>query len=156
MPGRPRTPTNILKLRGADKNHPERFKERENEPVNTNPIGKPPSYLDRKEKAVFRWIVKESVAGVLGEADRMAVSIASRLMHGFMESKLTGTELTQLNKLLGQFGMLSADRSKISLPGQEKKNRFDDDELPKAGKRKLIPGTRILIQPEKTNKFDDF
>lgn len=127
MAGRPRIPTNILKLRGVEKNHPERLKERENEPVNKNPIGGPPDYLSANEEKAFRLIVKESIDGVLGEADRIAVSIASKLLAKVMDDEYNGAELGQLNKLLSQFGMTPADRSKISLPGQGKKNSFEED-----------------------------
>lgn len=127
MAGRPRTPTNVLKLRGAGKNHPERLKERENEPVNKNPIGNPPRHLNREEKKAFRLIVKESIDGVLGEADRMAVGIAARLVVKEWDDEIKSTELAQLIKLLSQFGMTPADRSKINLPGQKPKNRFEDD-----------------------------
>ena len=75
--GRPRTPTNILKLKGADKKNPARFKDRENEPVNVHPIGKPPTWLNAKEQKAWAMIVKECIAGVLGEADRLAVAVAS-------------------------------------------------------------------------------
>ena len=147
MAGRPRTPTNVLKLRGAEKNHPERLKERENEPVNKNPIGTPPRYLNAIEKKAFKLIVKESIDGVLGEADRMAVAQAAILFvictnQCFTEA--VGTEGDEdyeppklvrpksadqqlFFKYLAQFGMTPADRSKLSLPGQKPKNRFEDD-----------------------------
>ena len=127
MAGRPRTPTNILKLRGVEKNHPERLKERENEPVNKNPIGNPPRHLTREEKKAFRVIVKESIDGVLGQADRMAVAIAARLLVKENDDEITGAQLSQLVRLLSQFGMTPADRSRINLPGGKPKNPFEDD-----------------------------
>lgn len=39
---RPRTPTNVLKLRGAFKKDPARGREREDEPIVTEPLGEPP------------------------------------------------------------------------------------------------------------------
>ena len=39
---RPRKPTNILKLTGSAKKHPDRMRERENEPEEKDPIGKAP------------------------------------------------------------------------------------------------------------------
>ncbi len=126
MGGRPRTPTNILKLRGAEKNHPERLKERENEPVNKNPIGKPPSWLEAAEKKAWGILVKESIDGVLGEADRTLVAMAAKLMVKMMTDEYTAQELTLLNRCLGQMGFTPTDRTKINIPKEKPKNRFDD------------------------------
>ena len=138
MAGRPRTPTNILRLRGVEKNHPERLKERENEPVNKSPLGNPPRHLSKAQKAAWREIVKYSISGVLGQADRIAVEMAATLLvkcrgleYEFQDKvkKLWATNAEQnlLFKYLAQFGMTPADRSKINLPGQGKKNSFEDD-----------------------------
>jgi P27 family predicted phage terminase small subunit len=45
---------------------------------------------------------------------------------------------------LSKFGLDPSSRANLSVLTPEKKNPFDDDP-PKPGKRKLIPGTRILI-----------
>ena len=127
MPGRPRTPTNILLLNGADKNHPERLKERENEPENVNPLGSPPMYLSDDEIKFWEIIEKESIPGVLGEADRQSVALAAKLLAiVWGDEGASSAQINQLTKLLSQFGMTPADRSKISIPGQKKKNAFDD------------------------------
>jgi len=75
---RPRKPTNILKLTGADKRHPERMRERENEPENKNPLGDAPADLNKTEAKYWEQIKRESIDGVLGQADRIAVSIAAK------------------------------------------------------------------------------
>jgi len=124
---RPRKPTNIIKLQGGYKDHPARLKEREGEPENVNPIGGPPSILGEQECGVWAELVKMSIPGVLGEADRMALEVLSRLIVKFREGEATGPELSQITKLLSQFGMTPADRSKINIPGKKKKNAFDDD-----------------------------
>ncbi len=123
----PRVPTNILRLRGADKKHPDRMKERENEPVNKNPIGKPPSYLTVKEKKYWGEIIHDCIDGVLGEADRIAVSMAARLLGKCAGNNATSQEQTQLFRYLGQFGMTPSERSKIAIPKAKPKNKFDDD-----------------------------
>lgn len=130
MAGRPRTPTNILKLNGSAKRHPERMKERENEPVNTQPIGEPPEFLTDVEKSAFNEIVNISITGVLGQADRISVERAAVLLckcRGLSDAPASYSEQAQLYKYLGQFGMLPADRSKISIPKKKKVNSFDDD-----------------------------
>ena len=131
-------PTNILKLRGADKNHPERMKKRENEPKNVNPLGNPPRHLLKSQKAAWREIVKYSIPGVLGQADRIAVEMAACLLvkcrglelknnDSVLHIWASSAEQNLFFKYLAQFGMTPADRSKISLPGQGKKNSFEDD-----------------------------
>ena len=139
MAGRPRKPTNVLLLSGAKKNHPERLKEREGEPVNKNPIGSPVKFLTKHEKAAWREIVKLSIDGVLGEADRLAVEHASRLLvkcRGLETYEDDGKEIkiwasvqeqTLFLRYLSQLGMTPADRSKINIPGKKEKNPFDDD-----------------------------
>jgi hypothetical protein len=134
MAGRPRTPTNILKLRGADKVHPGRLKERENEPENNILIGAAPNYLDEQESKAFDLIVKESINGVLGGADRMAVAQAAKLFvictgQNFEDGepvKATSNQQNLFFKYLSQFGMTPADRSKINIPKAKPKNKFDD------------------------------
>ncbi|MCP5017614.1 MAG: P27 family phage terminase small subunit [Ketobacter sp.] len=126
MPGI-RTPTNILTLRGADKKHPDRMRERENEPENVNPLGTAPKELNATEKKYYKRIGDESIPGVLGEADRIAVSMAAKLLAlAYSEEGATAAQLGQLFKYLSQFGMTPADRSKINLPGKKKSNAFDE------------------------------
>lgn len=147
MAGRPRKPTNVLRINGTANNHPERLKKRENEPKNTHPIGTAPRYLSKAEKAAFRLIVKESLAGVLGRADRIAVAQASILLAlctGQSYSAGFGVEGAKdyiaplrvwpkiaernlLYKYLSQFGMTPADRSKLDIPSMKEKNEFDVD-----------------------------
>ncbi len=126
MAGRPRTPTNILKLRGADKKNPARLKARENEPVNNNPVGNPPAWLNAAEKKAWKALVSECIDGVIGEADRSHVAMTSRLMVKMMEDTATGQELNLLNRCLGQLGMTPTERTKLSIPKEKAKNRFDD------------------------------
>ena len=123
---RPRTPTNILKLKGADKVNPGRFKDRENEPKNANPLGEPFAELNDREKEAWKQFASESIDGVLGEADRVALGLAVKLYIKCVDDEATGQEQRQLFSYLSQFGMLPADRSKINLPQEKPKNKFDD------------------------------
>ena len=77
--GRQALPKSIHILKGTDKVNPARMKARENEPENINPFGKPPKELSKIEKKHFNQIASESIEGVLGEADRIAVSLAAKL-----------------------------------------------------------------------------
>lgn len=124
---RPRKPTNVLRLKGADRVHPERMREREGEPENVCPIGGPPEWLDEDERKAWGDIVGQAIPGVLGGADTVSMEVAAMLLAKFRRGENTGPELSQLIKLLSQFGMTPADRSKINLPGKKKKNAFADD-----------------------------
>ena len=131
---RPRKPTNVLQLSGSVKKDPARFKERENEPENVNPIGEPIESMNQHEKDAWREVVKLSIPGVLGEADRLAVEMASRLLvkcrglYEFEGERVPATiqEQTLFLRYLSQFGMTPADRSKINIPKAKPKNKFDD------------------------------
>lgn len=123
---RPRTPTNVLKMRGADKVNPGRLKERENEPVNVNPIGEAPDWLTTDEVKAWNIIVTECIDGVLGEADRLAVAMASQLTALCIAGEAQAQDRTLLLRYLGQFGMTPSERSKIAVPKEKPKNRFED------------------------------
>jgi hypothetical protein len=131
---RPHLPKNIHILKGTAKQHPERMRERENEPVNTQPIGKPSKHLSKLEKEFFKEIVGLAIDGVLGEADRPAVEFTANL---FLKARglyvvegeiipATSGEQQLLFKYLGQFGMLPAERAKLSIEPAKKKSAFDD------------------------------
>ena len=127
-------PKNIHILKGTAKAHPERMRERENEPVNKAPIGKPSKYLSTVEKRFFKEIVDNSIEGVLGKSDRIAVEIAAALLFkvrnlNIVEGEVqpaTAGEQQLLCKYLGQFGMLPADRAKLSVEPKKAKSVFDD------------------------------
>lgn len=131
---RPRLPTNVLKLKGADKKDPKRIRERDGEPQNTSEVGAPPAHLNKVQKEAFKEIVKYSINGVLGEADRLAVEQAAILLVKCRSQHeengeiipATAAEQGHFFKYLSQFGMTPADRSKISIPKEKKKNPFDE------------------------------
>jgi phage terminase small subunit len=125
---RPRTPTNVHVLRGTGKVHPERMRERKNEPKEDRQIGDIPEYLAEDEKKAWREIVTNVIPGVLGQADRNSVELASVLMAAFRRRETTSSDLGQLIRLLGQFGMTPSERSKINVGGKGKEeNPFADE-----------------------------
>ena len=75
---RPRTPTAVLELRGAFKNHPERARERAGEPRPTDPLGDPPKRLKPADKAAWREMQEHGFW--LTSADQFMVEIAASLM----------------------------------------------------------------------------
>jgi hypothetical protein len=66
-------------------------------------------------------------AGVLGEADRLALETLCRLVVEMRTDfkEMTAAKLTQMSNLLGRFGMTPSDRTKIVVPKGEKKNPFE-------------------------------
>lgn len=122
--GRPRTPTNILDGRGSFKNHPERRKDRADEPIVTEPIPDVPKRFTKDQKQAWRDITTQCAAGVLTKADAIAVEIAAGLLARHRQTPLTGSDLSQLTTLLGKFGMTPSERSKVSGVQQKKQNPF--------------------------------
>lgn len=121
---RPKTPTNILALRGAYKKHPERKPEAGTEPEPRGAVGEPPEHMAADAKAVWHELVGLACPGVLGDSDRFLVEIVSTLMAEFRrggvdengKSLFSDAKLSRLQAGLGQLGMTPADRSKVKVP----------------------------------------
>ena len=123
---RPRTPSNVLELRGSFKAQPSR--RRIAEPQPPYPVGDCPARLNDGERAAWDEIVSTCCPGVLTNADRLAVELAARLLseswdmgRGFHDKRRT-----QLHQLLGCFGMNPSDRTKIRVEPPAKVNKFAD------------------------------
>jgi phage terminase small subunit len=133
---RPSLPKHLHILKGTGVKNPARMKARENEPENTDELGKPSKYLNAKEKLFFKEIAELAIEGVLGQADRIAVEQAACLLakcrglHIADGSVIpaTSAEQNQLYKYLSQFGMTPADRSKINIlpPKSKEPSPWDD------------------------------
>lgn len=125
---RPRTPTNVLELRGSFKNHPDR--KRPDEPQPTGEIGDPPKSLKRKPLKDAWWEILETAPpGVLTNADRQHVEMICHLLVEFRKNpvEFPAVKLTRLEAMLGKIGMNPSDRSKVSGLGKGKdKNPFDE------------------------------
>jgi len=121
----PRKPTALRKLQGTIDDHPGR--QNKNQPEPERGIGPPPSHLDDTHQNVWDEIVSNMYAGVLGEADRMALETLTRLVVEMRTNfeEMTAAKLSQLSTLLGRFGMTPSDRTKIVVPKQEKTNPFE-------------------------------
>lgn len=122
---RPRTPTALHVIRGTKRKHPERMRERENEPVPSGPIGEPPEWLTDEQVKCWHELVSICPPGVLGNSDRLALELTVRLM---VESRgdngLSGTSIGHLISLLARFGLTPSDRSKVSVTKGDDKNPF--------------------------------
>jgi phage terminase small subunit len=115
---RPRTPTELLELRGAFRKDPQR--RRSVGPKAAAGIGEPPAHLKTEEAAIWHELVGNSPAGVLTSADRPVLEMLARLMAKFREDWLTGAEFSILKSCLTELGWTPAARSKVAAPAEDK------------------------------------
>ncbi len=115
----PRVPTNVKILRGTDKQHPGRLNV--HEPKDDRPIGDAPESLNDAERRAWNEIVSCAIPGVLFRADRIAVESAARLVAKMRASNALAADYSNLRGLLSQMAMTPADRSKIIVPPEVKK-----------------------------------
>jgi len=116
--GRPRTPTAVLKLRGSYKKHPERLKDREDEPEPEGGLGPAPEFFDEALKA--RWKEIREAANWLTSADRLIVEQTCRLIMKERNGDATPGHSRLLAMNLRQLGMTPSDRSRVKVPGGSK------------------------------------
>lgn len=122
MAGRPRTPTNVLDLRGAFKKNPDRKRDREDEPQPKAGIGPPPKWFKADEKRAWDYLVGIAPIGVLGDSDRAYLEIASRLLAYSRRLSIEELEQAKVNRLetmLSKLGLNPADRSRVKVGGRQ-------------------------------------
>ena len=116
---RPRTPSNVLELRGAFKKDPQR--KRKNEPKPTGSIGHfSAGPIGAQE--IWNELVLACPQNVLTNADRMALEIAVEYMRQFRQDPVgcPAERVKTLINLLARFGMTPSDRAKLSIPEKNK------------------------------------
>lgn len=115
--GRPRLPTAVHNLKGTEQKHPDRMRERSNEPQPSEGIGPCPENLQELQPA-WDYIVSCCAAGVLTGMDRIVLSQAAALLTLFWQNPLEfDAKLhARLHALIGTMGMTPADRSKVVVP----------------------------------------
>lgn len=122
---RPRTPTKVLKLRGAFRNHPKREKERAGEPEPIGPLGDAPDCFD--EAHIARWYEIASWCPWLADADRVIVEATCRLWVKMRNIELKSSDWGLLTTNLSKLGMTPTDRSRVKVPTRApKKNAFKE------------------------------
>lgn len=113
---RPRTPSNILELRGAFKNHPER---RRKDLEGVGPFDPhPPASLPQELVGCWQEVVKQINPAVLTASDVTSVEVMARLllmirMRGEMEA------VRELRQWFGQYGLTAVGRAKLAAPKKE-------------------------------------
>lgn len=123
---RPRTPTNVLQLRGAFAKNPNRA--RPDEPKPAGKIGQPPKYFDDDHRKVWKEIERSAAPGVLTISDRLAMEILCVLVVEFRSDPqgMACAKIARMEAIIGKFGFTPADRSKVCAPTKKPGNAFSD------------------------------
>jgi hypothetical protein len=112
--GRTRTPTSVLKLRGAFINHPSRGRDREFEPRVTTALPEPPKYLTGATTAT--WLEMKARGYWLTSADQFLMEITATLMARYRIEELKSGDVSMLIMLLGKIGFSPSERGKMVSP----------------------------------------
>jgi hypothetical protein len=109
---RPRTPTNVLELRGSFKKHPERQRQ---DAESSGPLSSPPDHINGPVLNAWNEIAESAPLDVLTNSDRISLELAANLLAQFRNDPIefTAAKLVRLEALLGKFGMTPADRAKV-------------------------------------------
>lgn len=120
---RPRTPTNVLELRGAYTKNPQRKRKAEPKPVAG--IGR---FTEGPTEISEIWdeVVAQTVPGVMTISDRVALEIVCRLLSDLRTKPddISVGKVTALCNLLGRFGLTPADRSKVTIPDEKPEDEW--------------------------------
>jgi hypothetical protein len=120
---RPRTPTSVLELRGAFKNHPSRLKARKDEPVIKSGLPGPPRRLARPVRTL--WLEIGMYGHWLTSADRFLVEIAATFIARYRAHELKSGDVSLLIGLLSKLGFSPNERGRQNLPETPKASGFD-------------------------------
>jgi phage terminase small subunit len=122
---RHRQPRELAELKGATRNHPERY--RKQPPAVEQPLGTAPAHMTDEAKAC--WFELESLAptGVLRGADRVALETLSNLLAEYRKNppEFAVGKYTHLIGMLARLGMTPADRQKLGTEKPKEENPFD-------------------------------
>lgn len=122
---RPRKASNVHKLNGTYKTHPER--ENKNEPESPALKDGPPKYFNAMQKRYWKDLINRVPAGILTQADYYVVATCATLLAEMEENEGTmrADKLTKLIGTLDKLGMTPSGRAGLKVE-KPKKNEFDD------------------------------
>ena len=134
---RHKTPDQVKELTGAFKKNPGRRanaappavfetpKEGEITKISPGP-GQPPDNLTDLEQAAWFEILNQTYPGVIGISDRLALELMARLVVEMRTNyaEMPAAKVSRLETLLARFGMTPADRQRIAITKETKKNKF--------------------------------
>lgn len=121
-------PLQNAKLKGSVKKRPGRYKDVENIPTPSGPLGQPPAYMRPEVKLIWHELESDIPMGVLTRSDRLLFEFLCQLTYEFRNkpSSFKGNKYTTAVGIAARFGMSGSDRQKLRLPGEGKpKNRFE-------------------------------
>lgn len=123
--GRHKQPRELALLKGADQNHPERY--RDQVPKSSHALGDPPAYMSEAAKSAWRELAAYSLPGVLTGSDRFLVEIAATLL---VQSRNTPETFaaSKINVLIGclaRLGLSPADRQKFGVSEAQEVDEFE-------------------------------
>jgi hypothetical protein len=108
---RPRTPSNILQLRGSFAAHPER---KRSDPPGGAPFNeRPPEHLPRDAVPAWNWIVARLPRVAVYNTDEIAVEVAACLLSRWWAGGQLDT-LKELRFWLGKLGFSPQDRTHLA------------------------------------------
>lgn len=114
---RPRTPSNILELKGAFEKNPQRRRE---DPKVEIGLGAPPAYFDEDERAIWEEIAASAPAGVLARSDRLCIEMLVPLVLRLRRREpMKAAERAFMLSTLTRIGCTPADRSKVAQPVED-------------------------------------
>ncbi|MDO6588503.1 hypothetical protein Q4543_23790, partial [Salipiger sp. 1_MG-2023] len=118
---RPRTPMAKAKLTGADKAHPERFRNRFN-PKGEQPVGDPPSFMSAKEKAAWRDFARRWPWLTAADEPALVALAQLRALIEDPKKQKTAALYTAYRLAINEFGGTSVSRSKVHAPVAEEED----------------------------------
>lgn len=120
---RPRTPTNVLEMRGSFKTHPDRKREREGEPVEIELLGSCPEKIGELVQTAWTDLTKH--AYWLTEADRPAVERAAVLLAALRLGQGDATTENKFINYIKVLGLCPTERSKVKAPKKKQESRWE-------------------------------
>lgn len=106
---RPRTPSNVLELKGSFKHNPQRRRAPVAAVGEFDPT--PPAHLPQECTRAWHWIVQQIPPGVLTASDYASLDIMARLQAQIWMGQLQF--VSELRQWFGQYGLTAAAREKI-------------------------------------------
>jgi hypothetical protein len=129
LPGRPRTPTAVLEMRGSFGKNPQRRRQRENEPVVERGVGDPPAcFMIQAPNVGFQeaerlreiWTEIAAEGPYIARSSRGTVETLCRIKSEIRRLPSGSKRLAQLanteDKLRSSLGLTEASRSRVDAP----------------------------------------
>jgi hypothetical protein len=106
------------------KDHPGRYRARQNEPKTVGVLGNPSRWLSAECKAIWRALVSRSPSK-LGANDRCLMEITCTLKAKLEEGAITGPQTSQLLACLSKLGFIPLSREAIPAPKAKEEDEWE-------------------------------